>query len=175
MHQVFHDYHGSPTREATTPGRQSLRNRAPRAEPAPDVKALALVLMLASAASLAAGDQSAPSAAVPQTDIRKELLAAYKFEPRTEKPPETAPFLAHAVSQPEPQDLVDAAPQSVRNTKVMNHLHAAVLQEQSDAKAALVASELGIGIKSVRVGKNFALGAVTVFYIPVAIGGGFAW
>jgi hypothetical protein len=139
------------------------------------MRSLALVFLLASAASFAAGDESAPGNAVPQTDIRKELLSAFKYEPRPEKPPETAPFLAHAISQPEAVDLVDEPPQSPRDAKVMNHLHAAILQEQSDAKAALVASNLGIGVKSVHFGKYFALGAVTVFYIPVVIGGGFSW
>jgi hypothetical protein len=57
----------------------------------------------------------------------------------------------------------------------MNHLHEAVLREQADARAAMVASRLGIGVSSVHLGRYLVAGAATAFYIPVAIGVGVTW
>lgn len=139
------------------------------------MKSLALVFLFVSTAALAAGQDRDSDAVIQATDVRKEILSVYKFEPqaRIQSPP--GPFLAHEATEPERHDLVNAAPSSLADSKAMNHLHAAILQEKADARAAMVASRLGIGVSSVRVGRYLVAGAATVFYIPIAVGVGVVW
>jgi len=58
---------------------------------------------------------------------------------------------------------------------MMNRLNEAIVQERADARAALVASRLGIGVSSVRVGRYFSVGAATAFYLPVEVGLSVIW
>ena len=87
------------------------------------MKPVALVLLFASTAAFAAGDDSASSTVVTQTDIRKEMLSEYKFEPNQAKPAQTAPFLAHEIPQPAVPDLVEAPPASLRDVRTLSLIH----------------------------------------------------
>jgi len=140
------------------------------------VKAAALLLLFASAAALAAGEDRDPAAAVPKTDIRREALSLYKYEPHAGAPAPLPPFLAHETPPPPPSpSLIDAAPSDLRRPHMMNRLNEAIVQERADARAALVASRLGIGVSSVRVGRYFSVGAATAFYLPVEVGLSVIW
>jgi hypothetical protein len=139
------------------------------------MKLVALILLFASTAAFAAGQDGNPDAVVQETNVRKEILSAYKFDPQPGVQSRPAPFLAHDASRTESPDLVNAAPSSLADSKAMNHLHEAVLREQADARAAMVASRLGIGVSSVHLGRYLVAGAATAFYIPVAIGVGVTW
>jgi hypothetical protein len=139
------------------------------------MKTAAIALLFASSASFAAGDDGNSSGSIPRTDIRAEIQSVYKFEPHAWVPPPSAPFLAHEVSQPEVRDIAESPAPALSESRVMNRLHAAVVQEHADARAAMVASRLGIGVRSVRLGRHFALGAATAFYIPVAVGFSLVW
>ncbi|HXQ80747.1 MAG TPA: hypothetical protein VN775_05520 [Opitutaceae bacterium] len=135
------------------------------------MKTAALILLFASTAALEAGDTGS---AVPQTDVRRETLSFYKYE-HTRPPSPLPPFLAREAPPPPGQYLVNAAPSDLREPHVLDHLHAVILQERADARAAMVASRLGIGVSSVRVGRYFSAGAATAFYIPAEIGLSVAW
>jgi|CZKI01.1.fsa_nt_gi hypothetical protein len=139
------------------------------------MKPAAFVLLLVSAVAVAAGEDRDPGAVVPQTDIRKEAVSFYKYDPRARVPSPLPPFLAREAPPPPGQSLVNSAPSDLRKPHVLNRLHAAVLREQADARTALVASRLGIGVSSVRVGGPLVAGVATAFYIPVAVGIGFSW
>ncbi len=104
-----------------------------------------------------------------------EIQSVYKFEPHAWVAPPKAPFLAHEPSQPEVREISESPAPALSESRVMNRLHAAIVQEHADARAAMVASRLGIGVSSVRMGKNFALGAASAFYIPVAVGVSVVW
>jgi hypothetical protein len=164
-----------PGRETTTPGHESRRYRAPSVAWAWQLKSAAIALLFASTAALAAGDDGNSCGSIPQTDIRLEIQSVYKFEPHAWVSSPPAPFLAHEASQPDLHDIVESPPPALSESRVMNRLHAAVVQERANSRAAMVASRLGIGVSSVRLGRYFALGAATAFYIPVAVGVSVVW
>ncbi len=139
------------------------------------VRPAALAVLVASAAALAPGDDSDSGAAFPSTDMRREILSPYKYVPHPVEPSPPAPFLAKRAPPPGDQRLAEPAQSDLRGPHVLNRLDAAVLREQSDARAARVASRLGIGVSSVHLGKHVVLGAATAFYVPVGIGLGIVW
>jgi hypothetical protein len=139
------------------------------------MKPVALVLLFASAAASAAAGNRDCGAAVPQTEIRKATLSFFKYEPHARVPSPLPPFMAHETPPPPGQDLVNAAPSDLRAPHALSHLHAAILRERADARTALVASRLGIGVSSARVGRSIAVGAATAFYVPVAVGLSVVW
>jgi hypothetical protein len=134
-----------------------------------------VILLLAPAVAVAAGEDRDPGAPVPQAGVRKEILSFYKYDPRARVPSSLPPFMARETPPPTGQNLVNAGTSDLREPHVLNHLHTVVLREQADSRAALVASRLGIGVSSVRAGKSLVAGAATAFYIPVAIGIGISW
>lgn len=135
----------------------------------------ALAVLVASATTLAAGDDSDSGAVFPSTDMRREILSPFKYVPHPVEPPPPAPFLAKRPPPPGDKRLAVAAQSDLREPHVLSRLDAAVLREQSDARAARVASRLGIGVSSVRLGKHVVLGAATAFYVPVGVGLGIVW
>jgi len=140
------------------------------------MKLVALFLLLAPTLAPAAGGDRDPGASIPQTDIRREILAPYRFVQHQEHPAPPAPiFLAREPTPPESQDLFRLPPSDIRGPHVMNRLDEAVLRERAGARAAMVASRLGIGVESVRVARRLAIGAATAFYVPVAVGIGVVW
>lgn len=135
---------------------------------------LSLVLLAVSAVSLAAGEDNGSDYVIPHTDFRRVLQSEYKFVPHPAGQSQPAPSVKQETSRPAIPDLVNAAPDAHRQ-RVMNHLDPVLLQEEADARSAAMASKLGIGVQSVHVGRYLVAGAATVFYIPVAVGIGFAW
>jgi hypothetical protein len=140
------------------------------------MKATVLIFLFAFPAALAAQiDPSDPDAFVPATNLRKEIHAIYRYEPQAATPAPAAPFLAPRPAAPAQTDFVESAPVQPQNSREMNRLAGVIVQEQVDAKAALVAKNLGIGLVGVPLGRHWFVGAATAFYIPVMIGIGASW
>ena len=146
---------------------------APRA-PRRRAGRLSLVLLAASTVALAAGEDNGSDYVIPHTDFRQVIVSEHKFVPHPAPKSSQAPSAKQEPPRPAIQDLVNAAP-DIHKQAVMNHLDSVLLQEDADARSAAMASKLGIGVRSVHVGKYLVAGAATVFYIPVAVGIGFAW
>jgi hypothetical protein len=170
---------------ADTLRRSGRKEAAPGQASAPDLPAgaawirwmgpAALAVLVASATALAAGDDSYSGPVYPSTDMRREILSPYRYVPHPVEPSPPAPFLAKRPPPPGDQRLAEPAQSDLREPHVLNRLDAALLREQSDARAARVASRLGIGVSSVRLGKHVVLGAATAFYVPVGVGLGIVW
>lgn len=135
---------------------------------------LPLVLLVSSTVALAAGEDDGSDYVIPHTDFRQVILSEHKFVPHPEGQFPPTPSARQEAPRPAIPDLVNAAP-DIHKQGVMNHLDSVLLQEEADARSAAVASKLGIGVRSVQVGRYLVAGAATVFYFPVAVGIGFAW
>jgi hypothetical protein len=135
----------------------------------------AIAVLLTATAALAPGEEVDTGAAPPKTDIRKEILAPYRFVPHDAAPELPAPFLAPPAPASGNQRLSMPAPSEFREPRMLNQLDAAILREQAGARDARMASRLGIGASTVRVGKHVVLGAATAFYVPVGVGLGIVW
>jgi hypothetical protein len=139
------------------------------------MKAAALVFVLASAARLAAEtDPSDPDAFVPQTNLRKEIHAIYRYEAAAKAPAPAAPVLSPKPSPTLHPDFSEGSP-APRDTRRINRLNAAIVQEEADARSAAVARKLGIGLSTVPLGDGWRAGVATAFYVPVMVGLGVAW
>ena len=167
--------HRRPSPETAAPGFVSRRIRAATIAGVLWVRPAALVVLLASTVALVAGEDRDPGAVIPKVGIRREILSPYKFVPHPAESSSPAPFLAREPSSTGDQRLATPAASDFREPRVMSRLDAAILREQADAREARVASRLGIGVSSVRLGRHLVLGAATAFYIPVAVGLGVAW
>ena len=140
------------------------------------MKPAALVFLLLSGVPLVAfAGADGSQASYPQTDIKKELRSLYRYEPSARVTPPAAPFLARASEGPARLEIAEPAPEPLRDTRQMNTLHRAVVQEAADARTAAIASTLGIGLSTVSLGGRWQAGVATAFYIPVMAGIGFTW
>jgi len=140
-----------------------------------------LLILIASAGSLAAADDSDSGPVEVHSDFRKLLLSEYKFVPSPETVAPAAPLLFAPGFQPQPAaaepdnaDVVIMAPYNVREIVKMNTLHADIVQERADARTAAVMNKLGVGLHVAPVGKTYFYVA-TAFYMPFAAGFGFSW
>ena len=140
------------------------------------MKAIAWIALIALPALLAAEtDPNDPDAFAPATNIRKEIHSVYRYVPQAHPLPPTAPiFVAKAAEVPR-QDFVDAAPLENGNSRTMRRLGVAIAQEKTDARNAMVAKNLGIGLWTKPIGGGWFAGAATAFYIPVFVGVGISW
>jgi hypothetical protein len=140
------------------------------------MKPVAWVFLLVCAAPLVAATGSDDAEAVePHTDMRKEIHAIYRYEPSARVTPPPAPFLAHPTAEADRHEISEPAPAPLRDTRSMNELHRAIVQEEADARSAAIASKLGIGVSTVSLGGRWKAGVATAFYIPVMVGIGFSW
>jgi len=138
------------------------------------MKSAASLLLFVSAAACAAAGSDPDPGAYPHTDIRREILSVYRYEATAKEPPPVIPLPARRLVQAASQEVLAPAP-APRDTRKMNALRAAIVQEEADARSAASASRLGIGVRSVQLGRHLVAGAATVFYIPVAVGIGAIW
>jgi hypothetical protein len=145
------------------------------------MRSAALVLLFASIWPLAAADAPDAGSDVPHTNIRKELLAEYQYVAPTRIPTLPAPFLTDASTAPQtvplmPQDpdVVRMAPFTVREGVKMDALHAGIVWQKANARSDAMTGKLGIGVHVARLGP-VGFYAVTVFFIPVAVGFGFSF
>lgn len=141
----------------------------------------ASLLVFASSVSLAAAGDAGAGPEAPQTDIRKELLSEYKYVKETKDPAAKAPTpsTTGAAQQAAPPAPGDSAPLvmdafTVHESTQMDRLHEDVLNQDADARRAEVTSKLGVGMHVAPMGP-LGFYAVTVFYIPIAVGVGFAF
>jgi hypothetical protein len=148
--------------------------RVPLAPPQKMKSAVLLFLFVSAAPWAAAGGDSDPGA-YPQTDIRREILSVYRYEAPAKDPGPATPFLTPKAIQAASQEILAPAPTTLRDARRLNNLRAAVVQQEADARSAAIASRLGIGVRSVQVGRHLVAGAATVFYVPVAVGIGVIW
>jgi hypothetical protein len=138
------------------------------------MRSAALSLLLGSICPLAAVGAPDDATDPPHTNIRKELLAEYKFEATTRDPTLPAPLLANASAAPQDPNLVEMAPYTVRETPKMNALNADIVAQEASARTEAITRKLGIGMHVAPLGP-VGLYAVTVFYIPVQVGFGFSF
>jgi len=143
--------------------------------------ALRMLLVLAALAagrgSSALRAQAAGSANPDIPDMRHLMRAEYHYLP------DRAAAAAQAVATGA-VPAVPAAPAGVVQLPTVfvpeKRSHDAELtQALSDQKAAAqqaaLMRKLGVGVIGTTVGRHFAAGVVTVFYLPVFVGAGFSW
>ncbi len=111
-----------------------------------------------------------------RTDFKRELSSQYKFTPSPVEEPklETSPALIKPVPKPlnlsdqeADPDVVQMPAYTVTETIRNNNLHAAIMKGRAMAQAKKV--KFGTGLHEYR-GRKVTLYAVTVFYVPVAVG-----
>ncbi len=140
----------------------------------------ALLMLLGTICPLAAVGAPDDQAEAPHTNIRKLLLSEYKYAPPKDST-QPAPFLAKPstpsgplASTPLDPDLVRMAPFTVRESLKMDSLHADIVMQKAGARTDSIMRKLGIGVHVAPVGP-VGFYAVTVFYIPIAVGFGFSF
>jgi hypothetical protein len=144
------------------------------------MRAAFLLLTSAAAGSLAAAEDTGGDDTSPHTDVRRQILSEIKYNAPAENPAPAAPFLSATATQPrapdEPADpdLLQMAPFTVQETVKTERLHGAFLQQKADARTAAMMNKLGVGVHVASAGGVYVY-AATLFYIPFAVGGGFAW
>jgi hypothetical protein len=130
------------------------------------------------ACSLAACDSHAETGVAEEkhVDFRSEVAAQFKFTPPPHETPvlEISPVLKNPVSVPFDQvapaddpEVVKMPAYTVMETIRNRDLHAAIMKGQAQAQAKKV--KFGTGLRELRL-KRVTLSAVTIFYIPVAVG-----
>lgn len=136
----------------------------------------ALLLLIASAGSLAAAGGPGPEPEAPQTDVRRQILLEYRYTgpkggsaPAAAVPPGAAAQERSAAVVPGGPAMVTMAPFEVRETSTTVALRARFAGQEAGARKAGVLSKLGIGVHVAPVGP-VGFYAVTVFYIPIAVG-----
>ena len=145
------------------------------------MRSAALVLLFASIWPLAAAEAPDAGSDVPHTNIRKELLAEYQFVAPPKIPTLPAPFLTDTSTAPQtftfmPQDpdIMRMAPFTVREGANMDTLHAGIVRQEANARSDAMTGKLGNGVHVARLGP-VGFYAVTVFFVPVAVGFGFSF
>jgi hypothetical protein len=141
----------------------------------------AFLLLIASAGSLAFAGDPEPDPEAPRTDVRRQILLEYKYTGPQGGSAPAAPVLPGAAAQarsaaavPGDPAMVAIAPLEVPETSTTVALRAKFLKQEADARSAAVMSTLGIGVHVAPVGP-VGFYAVTVFYIPVAVGFGISF
>ena len=139
----------------------------------------ALLLLIASAGSLAVAGDPGPEAR--HTDVRRQILLEYKYTGPDGGATPAAPVLPGAAAQkrtaaavPGDPAMVTMAPFEVRETTKTDALRATFAWQKADARKAGVLSKLGIGVHVAPMGP-VGFYAVTVFYIPIAVGFGISF
>jgi hypothetical protein len=98
------------------------------------------------------------------------LDSSYRYEAPKSVSPSAASPLSPVQSAVDDPAIVKMAAVTVRESRIdMDSLHLKILQSEAAARNAEIASKLGIGVHEIK-GKHVTLGAVTIFYIPVAFG-----
>jgi len=134
------------------------------------MRRLFLALGSVFAAGIACAQENDASPAAPQSEWRKALDSSYKFEAPKSVPPPAASPQSPAQSAAGDPAIVKMTPVTVRESRIdFESLHSRILQSEAAAREAEIASKLGIGVHEIK-GKHVTLGAVTIFYIPVAFG-----
>jgi hypothetical protein len=129
---------------------------------------LAFASIFAAGAARAQGDDANPAPL--QSEWRTALDSSYGFEAPKSDSPSAAPPQSPVQSATDDPAIVRLAPVTVRDSRIdLDSLHSRILQSEAGARKAAIASKLGIGVHEIR-GKHVTLGAVTIFYIPVAFG-----
>lgn len=101
----------------------------------------------------------------------------YAPPPDAAKPKAQDPVPAFLLALPDQAadpNRVDLPPVIVRSKAIDGELNAAFVRQKEAAKHAELADRLGVGFVGYHT-KNFAIGYVEVFHIPVMILGGFSW
>ena len=120
--------------------------------------------------------QETPSPEKPPTDVRKEMLAEYKFAAAGSKPA----ILPTSLQSEAPKiyasgtdkDVVRMEAFEVRETGVSGAAYQPLEQQSPSKSPATAASKLGIGEHDFKVGRLHAF-VVTIFYVPLIAG--FQW
>jgi hypothetical protein len=113
-----------------------------------------------------------------QTDIRSEMLSEYSYsgKPRAAAAPLPAPVPAPAPAAASAPDTVVRLPSYIVFESGRNgQLDTAFKAQAAASKQQAILDKLGIGVRVKSFGKHFGVGVVTVFYIPIAVFGGFSW
>jgi hypothetical protein len=137
------------------------------------VRAAAILLP---SASVMAADDSGPGSDAPATDIRKEMLAEYRFSPKGDCPA-AAPSTPAPLAAPRPaaapsadgKDIVVMAPFEVQMASGRDGLQTAAFQDEPTSEGEKVASGLGIGVHRMKLGR-VNLYARTILFIPFLVG-----
>jgi hypothetical protein len=124
--------------------------------------------------SARAGDDGAP-----ETSIRAEMLSEYHYAGKAAAAnpapaPSPAPAAAPLASAPA-GDVVRLPSYIVFDSRQSEALGGVVKAQEADSRHQAIMDRLGIGVKTVPVGKHFAMGVVRVFYVPILVFGGFSW
>jgi len=137
--------------------------------PCGPMRRLALLLLLAGAGALAAaGDPGSPADA-PHPDIRRQILLEYKYAGPPGDSARSAPSAPAAAAAPGEPAPGPVGPLEARAATRTDALRATFQRQEADAHRARMASRLGIGVHEAPFGPG-GFYAVTVFYIPVAVG-----
>jgi hypothetical protein len=136
----------------------------------------ALICLLSSGGILLASEDGPSDDGVPATDIRRELLSEFKYAPAKKAPDSPASVGPMPKAQPrlDPSpaagaDTVRMAPFEVQDSRTPLNLSTWVVQEEPTTPAETMASKLGIGVHTWKMGKT-RLNVRTIFYIPFLVG-----
>ncbi len=140
------------------------------------MRAAAFFLLGCALGTFSAADE--PGGDERHTDIGKVLRSEYRFVAHPRSSAKPAPFLADPSFEPptSPPDpgVVTMAPFTVRETASMNALDADIALQKAGAREEAITRKLGIGVHVAPVGP-VGFYAVTLFYVPIAVGFGFSW